>query len=127
MPPMKSAPEAIFQDQVVRMARGQGWLVFHPAPFQVRPGVWRSDGKGFPDLVLIHPQGRGAIFAELKADTGKLSEEQIRWGEAIVKSGGEYYLWRPKDLQSIALRLTQTYRAYWEATFAGPDSDTDEA
>ncbi len=126
MPPMKSAPEAIFQDQVVRMARGQGWLVFHPAPFQVRPGVWRSDGKGFPDLVLIHPGGRGIIFAELKAEGGKLSEEQVRWGESIVKSGGEYYLWRPKDIQSIALRLTQTYRAYWEATFAGPDRDTEE-
>ena len=123
---MKSAPEAIFQDQIVRMARGQGWLVFHPAPFQVRPGVWRSDGKGFPDLVLVSPSGRGIIFAELKTDTGKLSDEQIRWGESIVKSGGEYYLWRPKDLQSIALRLTQTYRAYWEATFAGPDQATEE-
>ena len=126
MPPMKSAPEAIFQDQVVRMARGQGWLVFHPAPFQVRPGVWRSDGKGFPDLVLVSPHGRGIIFAELKADGGKLSDEQIKWGEALVKSGGEYYLWRPKDLQTIALRLTSTYRAYWEATFAGPDQATEE-
>lgn len=123
MPPMKSAPEAIFQDQVVRMARGQGWLVFHPAPFQVRPGVWRSDGKGFPDLVLIHPGGRGVVFAELKAEGGKLSDDQIAWGEAIVKSGGEYYVWRPQDLQAIADRLVKEYRAYWLATFAGPDDE----
>lgn len=120
MPPMKSSEEAIFQDQVVRMARAQGWLVFHPAPFQVRPGVWRSDGKGFPDLTLVSETGRGIIHAELKATDGQLSAEQIRWGEAIVKSGGEYYVWRPRDLEAIATRLGETYRKYWQRTFAGP-------
>jgi len=123
VPPMKSAPEAIFQDQVIRMARGMGWLVQHASPHQVRPGRYRTDGRGFPDLVLAHENGRGIIFAELKVQGGKLSEQQIRWGEALVKSGGEYYVWYPKDLQAIADRLLVEYKKYWLNTFAGSDDE----
>jgi hypothetical protein len=101
------APEKLFQDQVARIARMHGWLVFHSAPFMVRPGVWRTSGKGFPDLVMVCPFGRGVVFAELKTEVGKLTEEQLDWGTAHVKSGGEYYVWRPADLQLIADRLSQ--------------------
>jgi len=123
---MKSSEEAIFQDQVLRLFRSQGWLAFHPAPFQVRPGVWRSDGHGYPDLTLVSETGRGIIHAELKATDGKLSDQQIRWGEAIVKSGGEYYIWRPRDLEAIATRSSETYKKYWLETFAGPADLDDE-
>ena len=101
---MHDASERLFQDAVEQLARMNGWLVFHASPHQVRPGVWRSSGKGFPDLVLAHPQ-RGCIFAELKTDLGRLSEHQLDWGEAIVTAGGEYHLWRPQNLQAIAERL----------------------
>ena len=104
MPPMTEASEAIFMDQVIRLAKSQGWLIFHASPKMVRPGVWRSDGRGFPDLVLVH-KSRGLIFAELKTDLGRLSEHQLDWGEAIVSAGGEYHLWRPQNLQAIAERL----------------------
>lgn len=104
---MSDASERVFQDQVAKMARGQGWLVFHTAPFQVRPGVWRSSGKGFPDLCLVHSAGRGVIFAELKTPTGRLSDEQLDWGTALVKSGAEYYVWTPSDLEVIAKRLVE--------------------
>lgn len=103
------AKERLFQDQVSQMARAQGWLVFHAAPFQVRPGVWRTSGKGFPDLTMVCPFGRGVIFAELKTETGRMSEEQIDWGTALVKSGAEYYVWKPKDLEKIAKRLTERH------------------
>ena len=79
-------------DQVVRLAKTQGWLIFHASPKMVRPGVWRSDG-------------RGLIFAELKTDLGRLSEHQLDWGEAIVTAGAEYHVWRPQNLQAIAERL----------------------
>jgi hypothetical protein len=102
---MTEASEAIFQDQVIRLAKMQGWLIFHASPKMVRPGVWRSDGRGFPDLVLVHKGGRGIIFAELKTDLGRLSEHQLDWGEAILTAGGEYHVWRPQHLQAIAERL----------------------
>jgi hypothetical protein len=105
MPPMTEASEAIFQDQVIRLAKMQGWLIFHASPKMVRPGVWRSDGRGFPDLVLVHKGGRGIIYAELKTDLGRLSEHQLDWGEAILTAGGEYHVWRPQHLQAIAKRL----------------------
>jgi hypothetical protein len=102
---MTEASEAIFQDQVIRLAKMQGWLIFHASPKMVRPGVWRSDGRGFPDLVLVHKGGRGIIYAELKTDLGRLSEHQLDWGEAILTAGGEYHVWRPQHLQAIAKRL----------------------
>jgi hypothetical protein len=102
---MTEASEAIFQDQVIRLAKMQGWLIFHASPKMVRPGVWRSDGRGFPDLVLVHKGGRGIIYAELKTDLGRLSEHQLDWGEAILTAGGEYHVWRPQHLQAIAERL----------------------
>jgi hypothetical protein len=102
---MTEASEAIFQDQVIRIAKMQGWLIFHASPKMVRPGVWRSDGRGFPDLVLVHKGGRGIIYAELKTDLGRLSEHQLDWGEAILTAGGEYHVWRPQHLQAIAERL----------------------
>jgi len=95
--------ERLFQDKVEQIAKMNGWLVFHPSPKQVRAGVWRSDGKGFPDLVLAHRE-RGLIFAELKIEQGKLSLDQVKWANAI-KPWCEHYVWRPNQLDLIAERL----------------------
>lgn len=95
--------ERIFQDQVIQVAKMNGWLVFHPSPHQVRPGVFRSDGKGFPDLVLAHRE-RGLIFAELKTQDGKLSLDQVRWANYLAP-WVEQYVWRPGQLDLIAERL----------------------
>jgi len=95
--------ERMFQDQVMHIARMNGWQVFHASPHLVRPGVWRSDGQGFPDLCLCHPQ-RGIVFAELKTEKGKLSAAQKVWANAIAPHA-EWVLWRPSDLDKIAKRL----------------------
>jgi hypothetical protein len=104
MPPMGDASERLFQDKVEQIAKMNGWLIFHASPHMVRPGVWRSDGKGFPDLVLCHPS-RGLIFAELKSQEGRLSHEQKLWAEALLNAGVEHYVWRPNQLDLIAMRL----------------------
>ena len=98
-----SLTERMFQDKVEQIAKMNGWLIFHPSPHQVRPGAWRSDGKGFPDLCLAH-RDRGLIFAELKTDAGTMTPQQQVWALAI-KPFAEWYLWRPKDLPAIAKRL----------------------
>ena len=105
---MNDASERIFQDKVVQIFHTAGWLVFHPTPHLVRQGVWRSDGKGFPDLVCAHPR-HGVLFAELKVEGGKVSAFQKRWAEALHPFA-EYYLWRPSDLQRIAERASGMVR-----------------
>ncbi len=100
---MVEVNERIWQDQVVTLARMNGWHVFHPSPHQVRPGVFRSDGVGFPDLVLAHRE-RGLIFAELKTERGKVSPAQKAWALAIAPHA-EWYLWRPSQIDLIAKRL----------------------
>jgi len=98
-----NASERIFQSAVEQIASMNGWLIFHPSPHQVRPGVYRSDGKGFPDLVLAHRE-RGLIFAELKLETGRLTPMQVVWANA-VSPHAEHYVWRPNQLEMIAERL----------------------
>jgi VRR-NUC domain len=107
MPPMGDASERLFQDAVVTMAKMQQWLVFHANKSSPRPGVWKTDGQGFPDLVLTSTAtpSRGIIFVELKTNTGKLSPTQVVYGRALIDAGVEYHVWRPTDMQKIAKRL----------------------
>jgi hypothetical protein len=105
MPPMNDASERLFQDNVKRIAKMTGWQIFHASPKQVRPGIMVSDGPGFPDLVLVSTIGRGIIWAELKTEQGRLSPIQKQWGQNILANGGEYYVWRPSQLELIAERL----------------------
>lgn len=104
MPPMGDASERLFQDKVEQIAKMNGWLIFHASPKMVRPGVWRSDGKGFPDLCIAH-HSRGLIFAELKSAEGRLSFDQKQWAQCLMNAGVEYYVWRPDQLDLIATRL----------------------
>ena len=101
---MNDASERLWQDKGEQIAKMNGWLIFHPSPHQVRPGVYRSDGKGFPDLCMAHPT-KGVLFVELKTETGRLSPDQIKWAEALKANGIEYYVWRPSQIDLIAERL----------------------
>lgn len=95
--------ERMFQDKVEQIAKMNSWMIHHPSPHQVRPGVWRSDGHGTPDLILAHRE-RGLLFVELKTETGKLSPMQLLWANAL-KPWCEYYVWRPSQIDAIAVRL----------------------
>lgn len=58
--------------------------------------------RGFPDLVLVSPERKRVIFAELKTEQGKVSEHQQAWIEALRQAGAEVYVWRPSQIESIA-------------------------
>lgn len=108
----RAASEAVFQAQVIRIAKMNGWMVFHPRKVQSRDGRWLTAVQGdvgFPDLVFCH-RDRGVIFAELKSSVGRLEDQQTRWLEELVLAGAEAYIWRPKDLQDIADRLGRKSR-----------------
>jgi hypothetical protein len=102
---MHDASEKLFMDAVMQLAKMNAWMIHHPTPHQVRPGVWRSDGAGVPDLMLVSTTGRGIIWAELKTEAGRLTPLQRMWGQSIKANGGEYYVWRPNMLELIAQRL----------------------
>jgi hypothetical protein len=59
----------------------------------------RKSKKGFPDLVIA---GRGGvIFAELKAQKGRVTNAQADWIGAVLLGGGRAYVWRPSDWPEV--------------------------
>lgn len=108
--------ERQLQDAVIECARLLGWKVAHFRPAKTEKG-WRTpveaDGKGFPDLVMVHQSGH-LIFAELKSDKGVMSAEQVDWmralAEAAISDRVRFFCWRPShwiagDIEK-ALRMT---------------------
>lgn len=90
--------EQQFLDQVIDLAHTFGFRVAHFRPGMNRRGQWQTavsgDGAGFPDLVLAK---KGVvIYAELKADGGKVTPEQQRWIDDL-----EAFVWYPGDFDRI--------------------------
>ncbi len=106
--------EKEWQKQVISLARGYGWTVFHVGDSrrQVKSGAFVPDGQiaGFPDLTMIHPT-RGFVFAELKTQKGKLSDRQLAtldlMAAASVACAGrvKIQVWRPADLDELVMPL----------------------
>ena len=89
-------------DAVVSCAHAFGWLAHHCRPGMNRRGIWSTaiqGDAGFPDLVLVR-KGH-VVFAELKTERGKLSDEQVVWGSALIDAFGGaprnplYQVWTP--------------------------------
>ena len=87
--------ESEFQRLVIDVARLRGWVVYHV------PDSRRVTARGCPDLIMIHERQSRLIFAELKTETGKLSDHQKKWMRVLVACGVETYLWRPSDMAAI--------------------------
>ena len=120
--------EIEFEKAVVELAHMFGWQVASFRPAQTGKG-WRTpvkyDGKGYPDLTLIHPTGR-IVFAELKAAKGRPSPEQSDWilslcacaiqiNECLNHDGERVscFVWKPSDAQHIADVLSFGRVTYW--------------
>lgn len=68
----------------------------------------RSKGSrsGFPDRVLVRDR---IIYAEMKTETGKPSDKQVEFLDALARAGGEVYLWRPSDFEEIGRILSKRW------------------
>lgn len=111
-PPPEPESEKDFQAAVVRRAKELGWsLVYHTRDSRRSP-------KGFPDLVLVKPgaadsqgnplPGTGAVvFAELKAEGGTPTAEQLDWLFGLRTASVRAYLWRPGDWAAIEAALAE--------------------
>lgn len=84
--------ERAFQASVVRYARLMGWSTYHTHDSR------RSD-PGFPDLVLVRRPR--VVFAELKAERGRVRPAQRAWIAELRACGQAVYLWRPSSWQEI--------------------------
>lgn len=71
----------------------------------------RNSQKGFPDLVLVHPERNRILFVELKDDKSYPSTEQRLWAAAIMCVSEEYpdavsyRLYRPKQYAQVVEEL----------------------
>lgn len=101
--------EIDFQEAVIDTAHAYGWIVAHFRPARTSEG-WRTpvsaDGAGFPDLVLVK-DGQPIVFAELKSEKGKITEQQQTWINLIAVCDGNVYIWRPSDWDEIQAVLSR--------------------
>lgn len=75
--------------------------------FGYHPRNSKGSAAGWPDWVIVG-QG-GILYRELKTEHGSLSPEQRHVGELITRVGGNWQVWRPRDLLDgqIAKELTE--------------------
>lgn len=96
--------ESQFSGLVVEVARLGGWTRRYHSFYS------RRSPFGFPDWVFVK-DGR-LLFAELKSESGKLSDEQRAWIDALqmvaLAAPGvvEVHVWQPHDWDSIVETLT---------------------
>lgn len=103
--------ESDFQKQIIAYAQLCGWKTTHFRKVRVhRPDGTTyyetpvaADGAGFPDLCLC--RGERLIFIEVKADNGRLSQEQKDWLSALATTRNEVHLWKPRDWPLIEKML----------------------
>jgi hypothetical protein len=95
--------EKAFMAAVIRVAKAQGFLVFHPHDS-------RRSLPGYPDLTLCRPPAPGragqVIWAELKGDDTHTTLQQWSWLRALQQvTQTEAHLWRPADMPTIIATL----------------------
>jgi VRR-NUC domain len=105
----RTAPltEAGFQEQVVGLAKLLGWRHLHVRRSigKARRWVTATNVVGWPDLLLWHERQRRVLAAELKADGGKASAEQLFVLASLHRAGIETAIWRPADWPDIEAML----------------------
>lgn len=89
-----SMPESTLQELIRRTALLHGWLYYHTHDSR------RSD-PGFPDTVLV--KGTRVLYREVKAQKGRLSADQKKWGDALLAAGADWAVWRPYDWGTEAI------------------------
>lgn len=87
--------EADLREQIRMLCNLYGWKMYF---------TWSSihSPRGFPDLVLVNPEQGRVIFAELKSEKGKVTEDQRECLDALKACGQIVYVWRPADVEAIA-------------------------
>jgi hypothetical protein len=117
--PLRARPtpgpnESEFLAMVTELAVIYGWRWAHFRVARTEHG-WRTPvsgplGKGWPDLVLTRERDGRMIYAELKTDTGRLTDDQSAvlgylMGVARLHGWLQVHIWRPRDFDEIQAAL----------------------
>ena len=93
--------EKLLQEKVRQAALLNGYLYYHTF------NAYRSP-EGFPDCVMLNPKKRRLIIAELKSETGKLTDKQQEWIDGWMSvfsvSTADVYVFgplRPSNFDSL--------------------------
>lgn len=109
-----SISEKEWQAQVLEIFGYHGWKVTHAHKAMLRDGSWitpvDADGKGFPDLLAVHPAAGDILVAELKTEKGTASPEQLQWLTWFEAAQISAYLWRPHDVDAVIARISDPQR-----------------
>lgn len=100
--------EEALQQKVIQIARFCGWWVYHPPRNRPSGKTGRvvpvlGTVAGWPDLTLVREPE--IMFAELKAERGRVRPEQSVVLERLAACGLETHIWRPSDWPEIEARL----------------------
>jgi len=92
---MPTVGEAISEKQFERQVKDAASLFRHEY-YHTQRSQWSP--AGFPDCVMVRET---VIYAELKSEKGKLSEDQRRWLLALCRAGQRVFVWKPSNLDQI--------------------------
>lgn len=102
-----TATEREYESTILEAAQLGGWLAHAERPAQSARG-WRTPIRGdagWPDLFLVHPDGR-ALALELKRKPNKPTPEQLSWLLALGLAGIDARLvWLPDDVDGLVAEL----------------------
>ena len=100
--------EADWQRTVTELATRLGWRVMHVRRTIGKGRRWTTGTSvvGWPDLTLWHEQRQLLVFAELKADDGKVTPEQEEVLGSLLRAGQQAHVWRPRDFDDVMATLS---------------------
>lgn len=109
-PTAPTLSERDFQRAVIDLAHTFGWKIAHFRTAMNARGAHMTpvggDGKGWPDLVLVHPAAGLILYRELKSATGHIESAQRDWCAWLEDAGQDFAFWRPGDWDEIVETLS---------------------
>lgn len=84
-----------FEQGIYNAIRQAGFLAHHNWDSR------KSSGRGFPDIVMVHPEA-GVIFLELKSGTtARLDANQRKWRDQLQAAGARHWTIREEDVDAL--------------------------
>ncbi|HEY9409292.1 MAG TPA: VRR-NUC domain-containing protein [Pseudonocardia sp.] len=107
---LRGITETQWQTRVENIAEFYGWMHYHApnnVPRQAKSGrkFVQNVRAGWPDLALLHPARSLFLVAELKTETGRISDDQAEWLSGFRSAGIRAEVWRPRDLDTVTAIL----------------------
>jgi hypothetical protein len=109
----KKNPNPPDQYLAATFARESTWQANVNKTFADAPNFWRcyhthrsdSSPEGFPDLHCVCPSAQVTLYAELKTESGTVTDLQKAWLLDCAEVTPFVYVWRPSDGDEIVEAL----------------------